>query len=562
MVSTSIVGKKEKTRGGSGIISTDMKAALLTTLAFICSFVLIIPPDWHVGDDSTIAMVLNGLGWTDEPSEYVPFINIYLCKIIKWFSEHWPQWFWYSFFIFALTAISLFQILLMVFDQKRPTSFLVTVLGLVFFVYFPLFVSISFTKTAIFLGVSSLFILLHLQNQQDSSHTKFKEIFGVLGFVLASLLRFNGAMLALTLCAPWLVYSLIKKPSVTKKLSLAISLGCLAALTGIFQFLHFKSYAQIPDWANYMSSAKILSYFMDYYRDFTSSEMIEKLATVGIDNLDVKLIRHWLISEDILSDSKLLKLKDLIPPPKMTLFEGAWAVLRWNFLKQATLILLSVSLGMFFVCKKRRECLLMWSGAFVVAVYLKVYMKLPARLFEPLLGTMLLSPLVFWSSPPIQWMNRKWVTGLLFVIMLKVNVSEARYVRYLARELYQTKTTYLQDLFQLNQATKDIIYWIYNDFTELPVFRSPKPHLKSFRLLGFGWFGRTGLQKERMRELGVDSVFKGLLDGRNAVVVATPEVHPLLQEVFKRKYDEVGVEFEPVFNGAYLKAFRVVKSRF
>lgn len=554
MAQTKFINLKTK------IITRPFSTSFALSLGFVGIDYSLFHPSWHVNDDPAMAMIGAGVVWTNTGSEFIVFVNILLGKLIKFLGELYPGTFWYSIAVLGLTFLSLWQSILITFLSNH--FFPKTLINFIFlfYLYSNYFFSITFTKTAILLGLTSGILFIFAETFLQSRKRTICVILSSFGIVFASLLRFESFLLSLILLTPLLIGHLFKKTR-----TLNWSAGLMIMFSGVFLALaargyHNFYYAKNPDWQHFGAAQKTLGLIMDYGRTFKDANNPgEAFKRTGITSTDWDMIRSWLFPESVISDESLLKLENELNQPIISFQVLIRQLLKHLQSNQMVIICLSLSLILCALGSQLTSWLFFFLYFAIIAVYLITFRKLPERVLSPMSAFFPLSAIALIDTKITLTLSKKLTFLFLALLITKISISEIRYVLFLDQKNQINQAQLMSDLTQIKKYSSNlfVVVPLSIGFENLPVVKYPHSLLSSFQGIPFGWLSRTSLFKKRIQNFKVQDIFYSLSERKDLIVVSTQKSNALLHTYIKNKFNK-NISFIPIYNGTQFKLWRPV----
>lgn len=196
---------------------------------------------WHYesNDDLVMAWIASGK-FIGSPDYHLVFINAIYGFVLLWLYSVFPMVEWYTLFFLTFHVLSITIIAKWFLNLKIRFYLKIAILMLVYLIEVRMLLLLQFTTTAGILALAA-FVLLLGGRKKDL-------VFGTLLFVLASLVRFQAAMLVgLVFCFFYPLYIYLFSFSLPQFLALII---CLL-LSVSFKIVDRRIYHSNPEWDYY-----------------------------------------------------------------------------------------------------------------------------------------------------------------------------------------------------------------------------------------------------------------------------------------------------------------------
>ncbi|MBM4317902.1 MAG: hypothetical protein FJ116_10540 [Deltaproteobacteria bacterium] len=548
-------------------LKTEIKTRPFSTsfalsLGFVGIYYSLFHPSWHVNDDPAMAMIGAGVVWTNTGSEFIVFVNILLGKLIKFLGELYPGTFWYSIAVLGLTFLSLWQSILITFLSNH--FFPKTLINFIFlfYLYSNYFFSITFTKTAILLGLTSGILFIFAETFLQSRKRTICVILSSFGIFCTSLLRFEAFLLSLILLTPLLTVHLFKKIRTHN-----YSADLMIMFTGVFLALatrgyHNSYYAKNLDWQSSGAAQKTLAFILDYGRTLKDANNSgEVFKRTGITQTDWDMVRSWLFPESVISDESLLKLENELNQPTISFPVMIRQLLKSLQSSQMVIICLGLSLIWCALFSQLTSWLFFFLYFAIIVIYFITYRKLPERVLCPMSAFFPLSALALIDTKINLTRSKKLAFLFSALLISKFTISEIRYILFLDKENQIRQAQLMSDLTQIKKYSNNlfVVVPLSVGFENLPVVKYPHSLLSSFQGMTFGWLSRTSLFKKRIQNFKVQDIFYSLSDRKDLIVVSTQKSNVLLHTYIKNKFNK-NISFIPIYDGSQFKLWRPVNN--
>jgi len=535
----------------------SVQAFFISVLMVVSIFVLG-SPYWHVNDDPINAMLSAGVGFTDTPTEFLSIVSFVLAKAINFLTKLSPDLYWYSIVLIGLCFLSLWQMVLIVFQSPGnwlQMSFINLYLA---YIYANFFTSLSFTKIAIVLSSTSILSVMHSFENRDAFSRIFR--YGSLClFACASALRFQGALLGLVLFFPKLMHFVFWKKNFKQWISRLLVLCFLFFVPlggGKLQNIYFKHYNQGDQrpWS-------ILVNLIDNHRNFWSPHILSQLNNQGISTFDLLMINSWFVSEHFPSQNQLEVLEKLTPKSEVSVcsaIEQLWT----SFKNSKTLIFGTLfSIAFVFYSKNRLLFLSCLGQIILVFVTLIIFKKLPERVLFPGFVGLFFLAIYLTRDELFKLFTNRLISLMFFVSISYLVVGTASFLIKQSRSTQNTSAILLSELSSLRPKPNQLFVLTPMSLfhlDKLPTIKTNLSIFKDFKLTSFGWIGLTKLPASRLSQIGETDIFSALLNQNVFIVGSADQVDSLVE--FMRTNRKIETTKSQVFSGRIIQVWKLFRS--
>jgi hypothetical protein len=273
--------------------------------------------EYKTNDDVGMRFIAEAIIGDPEQSQFLLFQNVVVGLFLRGLYSMAPTLAWYD-LVLATGAISgalLCEVALLRLSRTRREVVFCVILGLAFFT--PIFQACQFTASAMLLGAGALLTLASLvylpAKTRPGLWAASAAIF--LAFVAGSLVRFNGAFLALVLVLPVVMpVGLIRRRQIQWMPIVALACGIAASL--LLQAYDNRYYARTSGWESVHENGRQINRAADYAlvdRAQTQRWEAALSAAQWTDN-DYRLVSGWLFqNREIFSTERVKRFADLAP---------------------------------------------------------------------------------------------------------------------------------------------------------------------------------------------------------------------------------------------------------
>ena len=197
------------------------------------------------GSDDVLMTLISSGAYSGTVDSHLVFINIVYATVLNVFYSTIPNVEWYAIFFLLINIISTATIAKVIIEYTAHFILKVALFLFLMSVFLQISTDLQFTKTAGLAATASLLLILN-----KNIKTQF---FGVALFVLAALIRFDAAFLALLISAPIFLVGFLK----VKKEGLSLENKMIFVAVG------FSLFFKVADYAYYNSNAD-----WKYYKEY------------------------------------------------------------------------------------------------------------------------------------------------------------------------------------------------------------------------------------------------------------------------------------------------------
>ncbi len=552
-------------------------AIALTYISFLLIVtLLLITPTYDTNDDPAMGLTVSGYGNINGPDEHLLYTNIVIGIVLKHLYVAAPLIPWYG--LYLLSALFLANWLLLYALLLLNRNYL-SILGFTFFymvvsVYF--LTHLQFTSTAFLLGMAGLVLILSsVILDSKGTHFAWLKWEGALCLIASSLIRYSSLQMLILLALPLLLVCCFQYFKLIKFKSYVIP-GTFAII-GVVSFHLYDQhyYQQDDDWKSFIQShaaiAKVVNYAQIPYTDQTKPIFNE----VGWSAFDYWMLRNWIyLDPETYSLSRVQKFQERIDELSLRKFPQVMQVrihtARSAFINPTFLFCFVGSIVLMWQNKKcawkRRTVIGMLLWTVLLMLGLVIYMKLPERVYIPLISFPLFISLFFAVGQFRDKDDYEVSTvrsSLKYIILILVLTSCFLTWNQKQRSdrIVRSNLRFKQDLKQIYQQMPNKIFLAVATF---PIERMlPLDNQSEINNLKYLWLtGRQNspLFQEKMREYQIRSPFRELYETERLLLIFHPKMNPILKGYLKQHYG-VDVTLQSVMEGGYFHIYKVSKEQ-
>lgn len=382
---------------------------LIFSTFFFCIFSYILPIRFETNDDYIMCLIANG-SYTGSPDYHLIFINFIYGWVLQQFYLFIPFFEWYSIFFSILHIISISIIAWYIINSKTNSVVRIVCFLLLFLLQIKLIESFQFTTTAAITGISGLVLLL-----RDSWWSK---LIGAIIFFVATLVRFDAALLVLLISSPLIIYEFFYKSN----LKLAAVIFTVVSIAFFSKYIDNRQYDKFVN-GDYKA--------YDYYRgkinnNLNTFRVIDKLPA-DISKTDFFLLTNFLVDKNIITLDKIESIYNVYDEvPVIYLLKNAfYSLLKYKF---TILVLLFMYIFLIVAAKNNqyRYVLFLCFSIFILAcTYVTFQDILKERVF---ISAVLPLVLVYFYFSIIIYTKSRWHLFFLFllgfILLIDLNLNK------------------------------------------------------------------------------------------------------------------------------------------
>ncbi|MBP5318158.1 MAG: hypothetical protein J6Y77_01975 [Paludibacteraceae bacterium] len=375
----------------------------LANLLFVVGVVRLLPCCFETNDDVVMAWIASG-AYNGTPDAHLVFINILYGYLISGLYTLLPGVEWYSWAFLTFHVVSLTVLGHHLLQLQQKTFHRLAAMALLYYLELRILLLLQFTTTSAYVATAALVAM--------TFGRKKEQVFGLLWFLLAAMIRFKSAMLTglvFALFYPFLLSlrGFDRRTFVLLSLAVVLSFG--------LETVHVLAYRSHPQWKSY----QIYNHNRANINDNPNARVIYNRLPENVDVNDYILLRCFFADTDIMTVEKLESINEVLGHRRLTSKIRNIQLMkkRWDQYKEILILafLLTITcgisngkrgwwlllplLGVFFLLTglSLNNCV---KGRIVVTIYL-MYMAMTVLLAKPfpfqLQAVLLWMSVIFWS---------------------------------------------------------------------------------------------------------------------------------------------------------------------
>lgn len=533
------------------IATASVGLAALIALVTRCLFT----PTYQTNDDVGMSFWANGVVFCDAPTPFLLYSNYLYGQLLVWLHRLAPATNWHRILAEAIHLLATGALCYAVLrtEFRLRTAALLGVYLLAFDLLF--WRSPQFTVTAFLAALSGVLLVLRASTAGERPSAA-ATVAGIMLVLTGGLLRNDSACLALAMSGPLFAGSLAFRPRSAARRVAGFLLIAGAGLYGAGLY-HRACYDRAPGWKGFAEFNRLRAEFNDYGRVEYNEQTRPVFDRVGWSKNDLAMFCAWFYSdEERFCTDKVRQIVQSIPPPEPAamsrrVVDGLRPLLA---APESRLMLVAIGVTLAAVRWDRRRALglilllLLFCG---LTVYLLTWMKLPTRVFWPMLGflqiaTLLAAVACFPVGNSSRW--RVWLEAAGLLVFAAFLWGECRRARQESHEFRAINAQWHAAVAELAPRPDELyVPWGSAFPYELIHPDESLDYLRNLKLLSIGAAMRTPTINQRMAQFEIGDLYRALYERPNVWLLASRERLALFREYVREHYGtDVAVERERV----------------
>lgn len=378
---------------------------------------------WAINDDVMMAMDASGKGFSSRPTEYIFSSNIILGHALKNLYQLMPSYPWYGLYtvlvLFISFVVLMYSLLKYKFSVTRIFYFFI------FFIFYGLWLirTPQFTTNAFILGMSGVFLLLADLYEEKATLSWRILLASLFLLTLSFLIRIDSFFFVLVLSFPSFVAGITKKnfsrPVIRRLLLFFVS---LVLTVSACYFYNRTSYLKDDRWTYQLEKTKLLVEMVDNKRAYEYSRKTKHIFDeAGWSLNDFLLVNKWFSADDKeFSKGKLTEI--------LTGFQSVHVkrpMIHFRSMFGDVYFYGAILLAIFFVIQRKEKkntggMAVNVILALGIMIYLGYYVRLPKRIYLPILSSVSFLAL-FFADREMNFktiLNDEWKTQSKFIFIV------------------------------------------------------------------------------------------------------------------------------------------------
>jgi hypothetical protein len=532
------------------------KKALVLSVVLVASLLAIaftaFTPAYRTNDDVGLSLLVSGCGWTLNPEPKLMFSNALIGIVLSFLYGELPSIPWYGFYLLSVSLLGLLAVSFGVL-KRRIDRWAIIGLGF-FYAVFGLnaLVSMQFTVASYLAGLGGFTLLLSSWEQQlqvKENRCITTKVLALLLLWICSLVRLECFFMVLVVGALVLGLRSMDKQVISNCKNLLspvllLSISCLLAFGS--KALSDEYYRQSPD-SEEVLKRDLIRNFADYgYGFYATGEQIKELNKAnGWSQNDLLLIQNlFCLDSRTFSNERLQIASQFFENTHKKSKAEMLALLKVVFSDPIVVPSLEVLLLLFiFAGSKgfsRKKTFSLAAAVFMLSAWLLYDKKLPAWVYCPLWGSVVLAPIIYWRDRAIDSaLNKRLLTVLSLATLTLVSIQSFKYWKSTNKRIC-TKNSLLRIASKEIQSSAPSILFTWREFYPydaiLP-FDDVHKYFGNIRVIPFGLRANDHIAGQMFKKLGLSlDNFSGTLCRPDVLIASRDEQNLLLQKYLLEHY--------------------------
>ncbi len=512
-------------------------------------------------DDVEMQQVLSGTAMGEGHYGALRYTHIWTGNWIKALYQWRMDWPWYGMYWYAIQAISIFSIGLVVLRRGAHIYALLAWILYLVGVHTWFIQNLQFTASAILVGIAGGFIV------REALLSKFSRMLALFAlgwglFLLSSMGRAEAFFLSFALSLPVMlltdpgVKNILPRPRVFIRNSLMISLIAISGW-GIW-IIHKHALDQNPIWAQWHNAddTKVRVSIHDFHdaRYDWNAQTAGIYQQVGWDKNDYDLFKSWFIADtSVYGQAAMQQLKTLSKQmPAMTLAQRFERVK--DFIGNMPFVLMLMGalhiLLLLHSLKQARTTLVLSlaiGSVWAIALYLTAYKHLPDRVYYPLFAFPFLLGIshAFQNAAWKLWLRVILIAGLIWSIVVFIPRYYKRSRAIVTQE--QVWRDALQDIAPQSHELFVGSGGLFSEKIIRPFTAMNDPLLYSFHAVDFGHFSNIPVYYRKLKRFNIKQLHAQIANRDNVMLLCgLDDVFLSRYKAFIKRHYQLSVQFELV----------------
>ncbi len=521
---------------------------------------------YQTNDDIGMTFVVSGTGTTPSPDEHLRFSNVIVGFVLKFLYTKAPDVPWYGLYhmavhFLALTAL-LFALVSRGFTWRRVLFFLLyfAAVGLYFLN------ELQFTVTAFVAGQAGAFLFVSAAGTgQPALRSPLMIACAVILIALSAMIRTSSCYLALLLALPLMLITVFgERYSRQAILNFVVFIVLTAVLVGGVTAFDRGWYNRDPEWRDFSAVNALKSRFIDWHHTEFSEETKHAFDEVGWSINDYYMLLTWFYADEtVYSRENLEKILAHFPSYKSYLTPGQVASrLREIFADGAYIIALVL---LFALClPPGRKPAAALAGTAVTAVALMIFLiytkRLPGRVYFPMFSFLAACGMFLaGDGTGGGGYMRRLLTGIagaaavLWILAVVSNQHSLGAIKLHARSSFR-KT--IEDI----EPRGERLFVVWGNalpYTHILPFDS-LDFIRQLKLMSLGTTLRTPITRERMREFGIDDIYRALYEKPEVLLVVQDLKYLYYYSQYVLEHYGVNVQYRYIYQTTVFSVVQVI----
>ncbi len=349
-------------------------SSIVGALVAVIATNVLLRPRFETNDDTVMMYIADGTIF-GEPSEHLVYTNVVIGKILAGLYSITTGITWYSLYLYAALAAS-FAVTLYLFatGPRMARREAIVVGSAVFVVTLYSWMNLQFTTTAAILASAGA--VLYVFGPPDDVSLKLPLLGGLMAGV-ATMIRFEGALLPLAVFAPFLVVAAVSRGG-RRLAAFVVPVLLIAGGANLYSASVYDDSA----WTDFFEWNSHRALLHDTPRLDQPADDIEVLEAVGWSVNDAEIFNRWMVFDDeVFSDDAVRTVGELTSPGFEPLRLAKTVGLSGFLQFGVCLVALLVAIVLFGSTPRRDR--LLYAGMIALAGTALTYLLITAKLPGP-----------------------------------------------------------------------------------------------------------------------------------------------------------------------------------
>ena len=527
--------------------------SLITIAVLFALQLTVFTSSYQTNDDIGMTFLASGKGTSPSPNEHLRYSHVIFGMLLKFLYGVTDAVPWYGLYHFVVHFFAMAALLYAVLSSekslKRYLFFILYFLSIeVFFL-----TNLQFTVTACIAAQSAVILYITALNE-DRKRLWFLYLASMIFFIIGCMVRSSGSLLILLLGLPIISHLAWKnRKNRSRIIQMAIFWAVLiVTVTGLKSFER-NYYNNDPAWSDFFEFNSMKSRIIDFDHISYTRENQHIFKEVGWSQNDFYTFRSWFYAdEELFSTENVRKIVEQFPARKsnvsiaviMSGFANVFSK-GWLFIIVAAYFLLFVKGG-----RGHRRAILSTLVLIVVMMAWLIYAKrLPARVFQPMLSYFAVLCLYFGDMHLRHLSKSRKILHRVFLLFFAVAIFYGATLMYgesvSAREHSESFRATIDTL----APKKDQLFIVWGaslPYVDILPFDT-MDFMENFNLISLGTTLRTPVTKARMKEFGIDNIYRAPYEKKNIYFIVRNNKYLFLYTQFVKEHYDVDIKFRYIF---------------
>ena len=502
-------------------------------------------------DDTSMMLRAAGVSKVSEPSAMILFTHVaigWCLKTLYSLAGHVP---WYAIYLVSCLFVAHTAILYAALWRKPDLR----IIGF-FILYFLAFGTqilqqLQFTIVASYLSFAGFALLVIEAGPRSESETaeprrlSWQLVLGIALVVLGCMIRWRAMVMATALFVPFFAM-LALRPSLRGALVRLWPIALAILLSGLARESNEAVYQADPGWKSYREFRPKRAEFVDYaaLNRLPEEQRLEVLNSVGWSGNDYRIMElRFFMDEELYTVERFQALIDRLPPHNAAEPIPGLKGLSTRITSDSSLRAFALCLLIAIASRWRSATALPLAGAVlafcgVMGVLVFYFKPPPSRVLLPMLGYLVVAPLLLYEAP-LQRRVVRAIAALLCLFWLAAQLPEAQAANAARSQRADAENEFLHAQLELldPQPTTLYVTWDSRFPAKLVLPFEDISYLDAFQTLGLGTAQRSPAAAEQLATHGIEDLYLALATRDDVLIVSErPDLLELYTEYMKQHY--------------------------